>query len=104
MQVKRIYHHQQRVKQAKHRRHLSALRKPRGRGSSFWSKIHHGDCGHHTSSRAIAAKELRHGFYWPTALKDAEEMVKACNGCQHFGQLKHTPSAALNTIPITWPF
>ena len=33
--------------------------------------IHQGECGHHASSRAIAAKALRHGFYWPTALKDA---------------------------------
>ena len=44
--------------------------------------IHQGECGHHASSRVIAAKALRHGFYWPTTLKDAQELVKACNGCQ----------------------
>src|SRR3954470_18949982 len=47
---------------------------------------------------------LQHGFYWPTALKDAKEIVKTCSSCQRFSQLKHTPSAALKTIPITWPF
>ena len=47
---------------------------------------------------------MRYGFFWPSALADAEEMVRACNGCQRFRKQKHTPSAALKTIPITWPF
>jgi hypothetical protein len=33
------------------------------------------------------AKAFRHGFYWPTALRDAEELVKKCNGCQRFANL-----------------
>ena len=47
------------------------------------------------------AKAFRHGFYWPTALQDAEQMVRTCNGCQRFGAQKHTPAAALQMIPIT---
>jgi hypothetical protein len=26
------------------------------------------------------AKVFRHGFYWPTALKNAEDLVRKCNG------------------------
>ena len=46
--------------------------------------IHRGECGHHASSRSIAAKAMRYGFFWPTALADAEELVRTCNGCQRF--------------------
>ena len=50
------------------------------------------------------AKAFKHGFYWPTALKEAEELVKKCNGCQRYATRIHMPSAELKTIPITWPF
>jgi hypothetical protein len=67
-------------------------------------EIHQGECEHHTSSRALVAKAFRLGFYWPTAQKDAEWLVKSCNGCQRFSKQRHTPAAALQTIPLTWPF
>ncbi|KAK1663373.1 hypothetical protein QYE76_051532 [Lolium multiflorum] len=73
-------------------------------GIELLREIHQGECGHHASSRAIVGKAFRHGFYWPTALKDAEEMVKTCNGCQRFAKQRQTPASALKTIPITWPF
>ena len=63
-----------------------------------------GECGHHTSAKAIVAKAFRHGFYWPTALAAAEDLVKKCNGCQHFKSKSHQPASALKAIPITWPF
>ena len=50
------------------------------------------------------AKAFCHGFFWLTALEDAKKMVDTCSGCQRFSRLKHTPSTALKTIPITWPF
>jgi hypothetical protein len=62
------------------------------------------ECGHHASSRALVAKALRHGFYWPTALQDAEWLVKSCNGCQRFSKQRYTLAAALNTMPLTWSF
>jgi hypothetical protein len=33
-------------------------------------------CGHHASSRAIAAKAFRAGFYWLTAIEDAKDIVQ----------------------------
>jgi hypothetical protein len=31
-------------------------------------------------------KDFRHGFYWATVLKDVENMVRTCNGCQRFAK------------------
>jgi hypothetical protein len=45
-------------------------------GRELLREIHQGECGHHGSSRALVAKAFRHGFYWPTALQDAELLVK----------------------------
>jgi hypothetical protein len=52
----------------------------------------------------LVAKAFHHGFYWPTALQDADLLVKHCNGCQHFSKHRHTPAVALKTIPLTWSF
>jgi hypothetical protein len=73
-------------------------------GIELLREIHQGECGHHASSRALVAKAFRHGFYWPTAQKDAEQLVKQCNGCQRFSKHRNTPAAALKTIPLTWSF
>jgi DNA-binding cell septation regulator SpoVG len=52
----------------------------------------------------LVAKAFRHGFYWPTALQDAELLVKHCNGCHRFSKHQLTLAAALKTIPLTWLF
>jgi hypothetical protein len=70
-------------------------------GIELLREIHQGECGHHASSRALVAKAFRHGFYWPTAQKDAEQLVKHCNGCQRFSKHRNTLAAALKTIPLT---
>jgi len=43
--------------------------------------IHKGECGSHSASRMMVGKAFRHGFYWPTDLKDATEMVRRCKAC-----------------------
>jgi hypothetical protein len=73
-------------------------------GLELLKEIHQGECGHHASSRTLVAKAFRHGFYWPTTQKDAEQLVKHCNGCQRFSKHRNTPAAGLKTIPLTWPF
>jgi hypothetical protein len=70
-------------------------------GIELLREIHQGECGHHASSRVLVAKAFRHGFYWPMALKDAEQLVKQCNSCQRFSKHQNTPVAALKTIPLT---
>jgi hypothetical protein len=73
-------------------------------GIELLREIHQGECEHHASSRALVAKAFRHAFYWPTAQKDAKQLVKQCNGYQRFSKHRNTPAAALKTIPLTWPF
>jgi hypothetical protein len=48
-------------------------------------------------------KTFRIGFYWPTALKDAEELVRKCKGCQMFVS-QAQPTHDLICIPPAWPF
>ena len=66
--------------------------------------IHGGDCGHHSSSRTLVGKAFRSGFYWPTALNDAAELVKSCEACQFHAKQIHQPAQGLQTIPLSWPF
>uniref|UniRef100_A0A2N9HDB7 Uncharacterized protein n=1 Tax=Fagus sylvatica TaxID=28930 RepID=A0A2N9HDB7_FAGSY len=43
-----------------------------------------------------AHKLVRAGYYWPTMQKDAVSYVRACDKCQRFGNLIHSPSETLN--------
>jgi transposase InsO family protein len=73
-------------------------------GRELLMEIHGGECGSHSSSRTLVGKAFRHGFYWPTALQDAAELVKSCEACQYHAKLIHTPAQALQMILPSWPF
>lgn len=73
-------------------------------GRELLIDIHGGDCGHHLSSLNLVDKVFRSGFYWPTALNDAAELVKSCKACQFHAKQIHQPAQSLQTIPLTWPF
>jgi hypothetical protein len=77
---------------------------PREEGKGILEEIHKGVCGNHASSRTLVSKAFRRDFYWPTALGDAEELVRRCQGCQYFTKQQHVPAYKLVTIPPTWPF
>ena len=77
---------------------------PEEQGQQLLSEIHSGSCGHHAAPRTLVGKAFRQGFYWPTAVADAERIVRTCEGCQFFARQTHLPAQALQTIPITWPF
>jgi transposase InsO family protein len=47
---------------------------------------------------------FRQGFYWPTAVADASEIVRTCEGCQFYTRKSNLPAHVLKTIPVTWPF
>ena len=76
----------------------------REQGKELLEDIHGGDCGHHSSSRTLVGKAFRSGFYWPTALNDAVELVKACEACQFHAKRIYQPTGGLQTIPLSWPF
>ena len=41
-------------------------------GQELLNEIHSGFCGSHIGIRPLVAKAFRQGFFWPSALKDAE--------------------------------
>nr|XP_045090144.1 uncharacterized protein LOC123497587 [Aegilops tauschii subsp. strangulata] len=61
----------------------------REQGHELLADIHGGDCGHHSSSRTLVGKAFCSGFYWPTALNDAIELVRSCEACQFHAKLIH---------------
>jgi hypothetical protein len=73
-------------------------------GRELLTEIHGGECGSHSSSNTLVDKAFRHGFYWPTTLQDAVELVKSCEACQYHAKQIHTPAQALQMIPPSWPF
>jgi len=76
----------------------------RQEGIKLLEDIHSGACGHHTTPRALVGNAFRQGFYWPTAVADAMQIVRTYEGCQFYARQIHLPAQALQTIPITWPF
>jgi hypothetical protein len=50
-------------------------------GKELLDEIHSGCCGNHAASRTLVGKAFRSGFYWSTALKDAEDLIRHCKGC-----------------------
>jgi hypothetical protein len=67
-------------------------------------EIHKGICGNHASSCTLVSKAFQRAFYWPTALRDAEELVRRCQGCQYFTKQQHISAYKLVTKPPTLPF
>jgi hypothetical protein len=55
-------------------------------GKEILGEIHSGCYGNHAASRTLVSKAFRSVFYWPTTLKDVEELVRKCKGCQMFAR------------------
>nr|CAD40917.1 OSJNBa0088K19.3 [Oryza sativa Japonica Group] len=77
---------------------------PREQGIELLADIHEGECGAHSASRTLVGKAFRQGFYWPTALNDAVDLVRRCRACQFHAKQIHQPAQALQIIPLSWPF
>jgi len=73
-------------------------------GIKLLNDIHAGSCGNHAASRTLVGKAFRAGFYWLTAVADAEKLVRHCEGCQFFAKRTHVPAHEIQTIPSSWPF
>jgi hypothetical protein len=50
---------------------------PQEEGKDILEEIHKGVCGNHAYSHTLVNKAFRRAFYWPTALGDAEELVRS---------------------------
>jgi hypothetical protein len=50
-------------------------------GIELLKEIHSGTCDNHAASRTLVGKAFRAGFYWPSAVADADKLVRHCDGC-----------------------
>jgi hypothetical protein len=73
-------------------------------GKALLVDIHEGICGSQAGGRTLVGKAFRQGFFWPTVLKDACDIVQRCEACQFFSKHTKLPAQVLQTIPLTWPF
>ena len=67
-------------------------------------EVHEGIYSNNIGARSLAEKTLRQGYYWPTMLKDATELVKKYKICQEHAQISPLPSEPLTSIISPWPF
>lgn len=74
------------------------------KGQELLADIHKWECIHHSSSHTIFGKVPHGGFYRPTALRDASELVKSCEACQFHGKKINQPAQGLQTILLSWSF
>ena len=75
---------------------------PQSEGKNLLQEIYSSICGSHIGPWALSTKAIKQGFYWPTHIKDAEEIVKTCQACQSTSPQQSKPSAAMQLIPPTW--
>jgi hypothetical protein len=54
---------------------------PIPQGHELLRDIHAGMCCHHAAPCTLVGNAYRQGFYWPTAVADASEIVRTCEGC-----------------------
>jgi hypothetical protein len=74
------------------------------RGIKVLEEIHMGVCGMHIGARALAAKVVRQGYFWPTLQKDADTVVRTCDSCQRNADISHLPATEMVSITGPWPF
>ncbi|KAL0416231.1 UNVERIFIED_CONTAM: hypothetical protein Slati_3455000 [Sesamum latifolium] len=73
-------------------------------GNYVLRKIHEGICENHIGGKALAGKTLRQGFFWPSMLFDAHELVKRCRACQEHANVIHQPAALMQPLESPCPF
>jgi hypothetical protein len=73
-------------------------------GIELLKEIHSGTGGNHVASRTLVDKAFRAGFYWPSAMADAEKLVRHYDECQFFAKRIHVPAHEIQTILASWPF
>jgi hypothetical protein len=72
-------------------------------GIQILREVHSGTCGSHSGPRALAAKVIRQGFYWPAIICTANRVTRSCEACQKFSPRSSNPSQFTKLIAHTWP-
>jgi hypothetical protein len=72
-------------------------------GVQILREVHSGTCGSHAGPRALVAKVIRQGFYWPAMICAANRVTRSCEACQKFSPRSGSPSQFTKLIAHTWP-
>jgi hypothetical protein len=72
-------------------------------GIQILREVHSGTCGSHSVPRALAAKVICQGFYWPAIIYTANRVTRSCEACQKFSPRSSNPSQFTKLIAHTWP-
>jgi hypothetical protein len=72
-------------------------------GIQILREVHNGTCGSHSGPRALAAKVIHQGFYWPDIICAANRVTRSCEVCQKFSPRSGNPSQFTKLIAHTWP-
>jgi hypothetical protein len=64
-------------------------------GVKILEEIHAATYGNHAASCTLVGKAFWAGFYWPSAVVDAEKLVHHYEGCQFFAKQTHVPAHKL---------
>jgi hypothetical protein len=72
-------------------------------GVQILREVHSGTCGSHAGPRALAAKVICQGFYWPAMICAGNRVTRSCEACQKFSPRSGSPSQFTKLITHTWP-
>nr|GEV60872.1 reverse transcriptase domain-containing protein [Tanacetum cinerariifolium] len=61
---------------------------------------HEGPTGGHHGANLTAKKVFDAGFFWPTIYRDAHNLVKSCDSCQHQGKISQRDEMPQNVIQV----
>ena len=50
-------------------------------GKKILKEIYAGTYGNHVASRTLVDKAFQASFYWPSAVTDAEALIRRCEKC-----------------------
>jgi hypothetical protein len=73
------------------------------KGLEIFHEVHGGTRGSHSRPRALAAKVIRQGFYWPAIICTANRVTRSCKACQKLSPRSGNPSQFTKLIAHTWP-
>ncbi|XP_040372982.1 uncharacterized protein LOC112194544 [Rosa chinensis] len=66
-------------------------------------EVHSGICGAHQAGPKMRWLLRRHGYFWPSILKDCIAFAKGCLDCQAHGPVQHVPNVPMQPIIKPWP-
>jgi hypothetical protein len=72
-------------------------------GIQILREVHNGTCTSHSRPRALAAKVIRQGFYWPAIICTTNRVARSCEDSQKFSPRSSNPSQFTKLIAHTWP-